>query len=350
MTKVDRAQVLAYRASRHQFDRTVGAPVDLAVLDLGVQFASPEGGAVSLAARLEPGFDPSGLRAAWTHRGAPHWHRPGELLDLANALWPLSDDDAGNRLAALGSKLRKAAFSATDAMRVTAEAVANALSDVDEDGITKGELSTAVTAELPDLLTPWCGPCGVAHVNEQLLRLATLPGGGCIVPGPPPVRFTRLERWRAVPKKAAGTRSVVCPTFTCTAPPSGPTSRGSSGPPPGRWNPCGPATSSRSPTTGATATWPRRTWVTSKRQKHPTASVCSRLGILTCRRATAICWFRTGPSRRRSGRSSATPAPSWWAPRWSALGEPRRPPRSSRSTWPVRQAHQEGARRHRRRG
>jgi len=210
MTKVDRAQVLAYRASRHQFDRTVGAPVDLAVLDLGVQFASPEGGAVSLAARLEPGFDPSGLRAAWTHRGAPHWHRPGELLDLANALWPLSDDDAGNRLAALGSKLRKAAFSATDAMRVTAEAVADALSDVDEDGITKGELSTAVTAELPDLLTPWCGPCGVAHVNEQLLRLATLPGGGCIVPGPPPVRFTRLERWRAVPKKAAGTRSVVC--------------------------------------------------------------------------------------------------------------------------------------------
>lgn len=209
MTKVERAQVLAYRASRHQFDRTVGAPAALAVLDLGVQFTSQEGGAVSLAARLDPGFDPSGLRAAWTHRGAPHLHRPDDLLPLAKALWPLSDDDAGNRLGALGPELRKTGFSAIEAMRITAGTVAGALSAADEVGITKGELSMAVTAELPDVLTPWCGPCGVTHVNEQLLRLSMLPGGGRIVPGPPPVRFTRLERWRLVPKKAAGTRSVV---------------------------------------------------------------------------------------------------------------------------------------------
>jgi hypothetical protein len=208
---VTREQVLAFRATRHQFDRSETNLLDLAALDLGIQVSNADTGATALAARLPEAPDLTELRSAWTFRGAPHLHRPDELVRLAKALWPRSDADAEARLGGMGPELRKDGFSAVEAIHLTAEVTAEALAGHrgDDDAMTKGELSTAISKELPDHLLRYCRSCKTEHVNEQLMRVSMLPGGGRIVPGPPPVRFTKLERWRAIPKKPAGTADLV---------------------------------------------------------------------------------------------------------------------------------------------
>ncbi len=206
-----RRQVLAYRATRHQFDRSAGKANDLDVLDLGIQHAAGvDSAAVALAARLAEGVDTSHLVGLWSFRGAPHLHRAADVRGLAAKLWPRSDSDGEARLAGFGPTLHKAGFPAREAIRLTAESVAGVLAgDGDEAGVTKGELSRAVTREIPDDLSLWCRGCKATHVNEQLLRVAVLPGGGRIVPGRHPVSFTAISGWRSVPDRPRRTGDVI---------------------------------------------------------------------------------------------------------------------------------------------
>jgi hypothetical protein len=48
--------------------------------------------------------------------------------------------------------------------------------------VTKGALSGAVSAGLPEIARPWCAGCGTAHVAEGLFRLGTLYAGIELVP------------------------------------------------------------------------------------------------------------------------------------------------------------------------
>jgi len=189
--------VLAYRAALHGFG---AAPPHDALLDLGVQDTPVGSAALALSAR---GLPETGLTTVWSYRGAPHRQRTKDLRWLARALWPLSDADALTRLGAMGGTLKKARLSGLDAVAATAAAMAEATTD----GITKGELSAAVTKLLPPEYSLFCRGCQSTHVNESLFRMAALPAGVRIVSSQP-LAFARVPRW-TIPSAPRDTARVL---------------------------------------------------------------------------------------------------------------------------------------------
>jgi len=212
---VDRAAVLAFRAAAHGLDRRAGRARDVGLLaGLGVQDSPPGAARLALAARThavdadhggrvdagpagdgDPARweDDASLTAAWSLRGAPHVHPRAAVPALARALWPHDDADTAARLAWNATRVQASGLPPLQALALTAAAVAEVaatdpaqldgtgLPPVErrdgELGLGKGLLSREVTRRLPTALHRWCEPCGSAHVSEQLLRLAALPGG-----------------------------------------------------------------------------------------------------------------------------------------------------------------------------
>ncbi|MQA10783.1 MAG: winged helix DNA-binding domain-containing protein [Pseudonocardiaceae bacterium] len=195
---LDREQVLAYRIAQHGLHRDPGG-LD-AVLDLGVQHAGADSARLALAARGETAAE--ALVIAWTFRGAPHLHRPGDLAALAPALWPRSDADAVARLSWDRTRVRRAGMPAVRALREAADGMRAAVTAP----MTKGTASTAVTKAIPAGLSLWCRGCQATHVHEQLFRLAALPAG------------VRLER--------DATPLTLLPIVGWPGPPDGPNPRG----------------------------------------------------------------------------------------------------------------------------
>jgi hypothetical protein len=239
---LSRSAVLAYRAAAHGLDRRAGRARDVPGLDLGVQDSPPGNGRLALAARVdgagsEPASEPAsesasesaedparweqdaGLAVAWSVRAAPHIHRLDDLVGLVAALWPQDDADAGARLAWNATRVRESGVPPLRAIELAAGAVAEiAAGDpgtIDLTGLeprfgpngelalTKAMLSREATRLLPASLRRWCAPCGVEHLSEQLLRLATLPGGLMIESGAP-VTFGPIPGWPGVPAAPKG--------------------------------------------------------------------------------------------------------------------------------------------------
>ncbi|MGY0233789.1 DNA glycosylase AlkZ-like family protein [Longispora urticae] len=203
---VPRAQVLAYRVAAHQFDRSIPAPRDLDVLDLGVQ-DTPYGSArIALSARTggAPRTDgaPDALTLLWAARGAPTLHRTADLPRLAAALWPLSDADATTRIASTairdGAKLGVAAF----------RAAAEAMHDVVRASLPKGEVSTAVSARIPASLTFWCATCGAQHISGALFQQVGL-FAGVRLDLTDGTALAPVPGWPGVPSEARGTADVL---------------------------------------------------------------------------------------------------------------------------------------------
>ncbi len=215
--EVDRRQVLAYRVQSHELDRAVARPSDLAVLDLGVQDTPVGAARQALVARLDDAdladpalfSGPDPLAAVWSHRGAPHLHRDDDLAGLAKALWPWSDEDARARMGRGARRLADAGLSPLEGLRLTAEAWRSVVAGAPPEGLTKGEISTAVTERLPDGVPEWCRGCGSTHVNDLLFRLGALPGGARVVPGRTPLTFEAVPHWPGVPDTPAGTDRVL---------------------------------------------------------------------------------------------------------------------------------------------
>ena len=139
MLEVNRAQVLAYRATVHGLESVRRAEV----LDTGVQ-DTPPGKSAHLALRAR-NLSTDGLVLVHSLRGTMHWHREADVALLAAAM---RESFAG-----------------------AAEAEPGPVA------LTKGELSTAVTRLVDRQLTPWCATCGVHHPNDGLFRIATLQAG-----------------------------------------------------------------------------------------------------------------------------------------------------------------------------
>lgn len=207
--EVSRGQVLAYRVAAQGLDRTVDDPADLGPMDLGFQ-DSPAGSAVAAAAARVPDAtttldDGRRWASTWTLRGAPHIHRRGDLPDLAAALWPLHTDDAIGRLAGNGAQMKEAGADALAILRATAEALA----EVADHRMTKGEASEAVTPLIPEDGVTWCRPCDSHHLGDQLMRLAALPAGLRLVPGAKPATLEPIPGWDGPPDRTEGLDRLV---------------------------------------------------------------------------------------------------------------------------------------------
>lgn len=174
---VSREQVLAHRIAAQGLHRDGPGTLER-VLDLGIQ-DSGASAAVAVAARSDAPVPPTAL--AWTHRGAPHHHRPGELARWSRANRPRDDADAAARLGWSGPEQRRVGIPALAAI----DRAADALAAVVTVPMTKGEASTQVTRRLPDALLRECRGCRCTHVNEQLMRLSAAPAGVAIDPDAP---------------------------------------------------------------------------------------------------------------------------------------------------------------------
>lgn len=200
MLSVDRAQVMAYRIAAQELHRPHGDVAALAVLDLGVQDAQRGSARLALAARLDVDpvmlsserfrdtLDAADVTLAWTHRGAPHFHRAAELPAMAASLVPVNDADAQARLAWQRGDVAKASMPPTEALRTAALA----LHDVVDATMTKGAASERVTARVPEGLVRWCRPCQATHIHEQVMRLTTLRAGVRLEPDVFPATLTPL--------------------------------------------------------------------------------------------------------------------------------------------------------------
>ncbi len=194
--KVDRERVLAYRVAAQRLDRVS----DLEILDIGVQ-DTPYGSArLALAAR---GASPDGATLVWGARGAPHLHRPEDLPGLATALWPLDDADARSRISS--TQIKEGARLGLRAFAVTAEALRATVTGP----MPKGEMSTAVSALVPESLTYDCVPCGARHISGGLLQQAGLAGGVRVETRGAKTFLAPIEDGAGVPGRAGGTRELV---------------------------------------------------------------------------------------------------------------------------------------------
>lgn len=197
--KVTASQVRRYRVHAQQLDRTTRSdrrPDQADVLDLGVQDTGPDGALWALAVRgvpVQAGHWPRQLALAWTVRGAPHAYRRADLRDVQRALRPYSESDAAKRLMTASGPLKAAGIPLIDALATTART----MREVVTEPLAKGELSTRMTAEMPDPYLRWCEGCQATHMYEMPFRLAALHAGLELEPDTSPPVVRRIPRWPA---------------------------------------------------------------------------------------------------------------------------------------------------------
>ncbi|GAA4549366.1 DNA glycosylase AlkZ-like family protein [Amycolatopsis samaneae] len=210
---VDRVQVLAHRIAAHGLHRAGADAAELAVFDLGLQDSMRDTALLGLVARLggevtpESLVDDDRLALAWSHRGAPHFHRRAGLAELTASLVPLDEADALARIMWQRKQVREAGLDALEVLFTTARAIRKVV----KGPMTKGAVSTAITKILPPAFSRWCRGCDATHVHEQLMRVATPHAGVRLEAGESPATLAPLEDRgpiRTKPDVAAATRVV----------------------------------------------------------------------------------------------------------------------------------------------
>ncbi|MEU5725573.1 winged helix DNA-binding domain-containing protein [Micromonospora sp. NPDC047738] len=175
VASIDRLQVLGFRVCAQQLDRPAGALADTAVLDIGVQDTGPDGGLWALRNR---GLDGSALRerdlaTLWTVRGAPHLYRREDVPQVAAAVEPFSDADAGKRIYDAAKPLKAAGIGNLAAL----DAIAAVMRSVVTTPLVKGEVSAVVAGQMDSPYLRFCRPCNATHLYEMPFRLAALRAG-----------------------------------------------------------------------------------------------------------------------------------------------------------------------------
>ncbi|TNC23177.1 winged helix DNA-binding domain-containing protein [Amycolatopsis alkalitolerans] len=189
MLEVDREQVVAYRIARQGLHRAARDAAALAVFDLGLQSTQRDTAEISVAARFDGSFvDDDRFVLAWTHRGAPHFHRAGELAEVTRALVPLDEADAMARMGWQRREVEAAGMSATDGLFTAARAIRKVV----DRPMTKGAVSTEITKLVPAGLSYWCRRCQATHILEQVMRLAAIHGGARLEAGVTPATLAPI--------------------------------------------------------------------------------------------------------------------------------------------------------------
>lgn len=187
---LDRVQVLARRCAVQDLaDARPVIPVSkLDVLGIGLQDTPAGSAQIGLTARMRdaPAADDPDLVLALTVRGAPHLHRRTDLPFLRAALLPRDTQELATYLGGHGAAVLEAGVNGQELLD---EVTATMRSVFPGDTATKGELSAAVSPELPAIARPWCDGCGVDHIAEGLFRIGTLAAGIELVPDGRRLRF-----------------------------------------------------------------------------------------------------------------------------------------------------------------
>jgi hypothetical protein len=194
---VDRADILAFRYQRHQLDRPPDAaePLDVDLLDLGVQDTGTGGSTWALAIRgARPSHD-ADLLLAWTLRGAPHAYRRADAADLIVATAPYSEADAASRVFDASKPLRASGMEVLDALRT----VATEMRAIVRTPTPKGDVSSELSRRLDEPFLRFCRACNATHTYEQPFRLAAVQAGLELEPGTSPPVLRRLPRLRPAP-------------------------------------------------------------------------------------------------------------------------------------------------------
>ncbi|TDB74313.1 winged helix DNA-binding domain-containing protein [Micromonospora sp. KC721] len=202
---VDRRQVMSFRVQAQQLTRAEGTLADTAVLDIGVQDTGPDGGGWALALR---GVDAAAssvddLVLLWTVRGAPHLYRRADVGQVAAAVEPWSDADAGKRVYDAAKPLRAAGIGVLAAL----DEVAAQMRSVVTRPTVKGEVSGRLAQVLPEPYLRFCRPCQATHLYEMPFRLAALRAGLELRPGTSPPVLERIPDFTKA--DAAGDRLDV---------------------------------------------------------------------------------------------------------------------------------------------
>ncbi|MDQ3537708.1 MAG: winged helix DNA-binding domain-containing protein [Actinomycetota bacterium] len=201
--------MLAYRTSVQGLGRDARGPDDLNVFDLGVQDTNVGSARLALAARLKAGHadavtDPA-FTLLWSFRGAPHLHRTRDLPALAGALWPISDADAIARLAAERGPLKDAGVRGLEAFTAAAQAMRAVVTGP----VTKGDVSTAVTARLPAAYAYDCRSCQATHVYAGLFQLVGPFAGVRLLPDHAPTTLAPLGDPPPLPPESTGPGDLI---------------------------------------------------------------------------------------------------------------------------------------------
>lgn len=172
---VDRRQVMNFRVRAQQLDRAEGTLATTTVLDVGVQDTGPDGGRWALATR---GVDVAALSAEdlillWTLRGAPHLYRRADVGEVAVAVAPFSDADAGKRIYDAARPLKAAGIGNLAAL----DEVAAQLRAIVSKPMVKGEVSGRLAGVMPEPYLRFCRPCDATHLYEMPFRLAAVRAG-----------------------------------------------------------------------------------------------------------------------------------------------------------------------------
>jgi len=199
VTRVSRADLLGFRVRAQQLDRTAGALADTAVLDIGVQDTGPDGGRWAVAIRGYDDVDTADLVLLWTLRGAPHLYRRADVASVAAAVAPFSDADAGKRIFDAGRPLKAAGIGNLEAL----DAVAAAMRSIVTRPTVKGEVSTRLTAAMPQPYLRHCRPCATTHLYEMPFRIAALRAGLELQPDTSPPVLARIPRFRVAARAEA---------------------------------------------------------------------------------------------------------------------------------------------------
>ena len=215
--KVERSDVLGLRVRAQQLDRDGGGTVaDTAVLDVGAQDTGPDGALWALAVRGLTQVDEKELVWLWTLRGAPHAYRRADVGSVAAAVAPWSDADAAKRIFDASKPLKAAGIGTLEAL----DQVAAAMRRIVTRPTVKGEVSTRLTAVLPEPYLRWCNPCQATHLYEQPFRLAAVRAGLELQPNTSPPVLQRVRGFRAArhPAGPARARAGVPPALRALDP------------------------------------------------------------------------------------------------------------------------------------
>lgn len=202
---ISRRDALVFRLGRHGLldaspsdtQRFETAPV----LDLGVPDSGADGSTWALANRGIHPADPDDVLLVWTLRGAPHVYRRTDVAAVAVATAPFSEADARSRVFDASKPLIAAGIEVLSALATVAEA----MRDVVGEPTAKGDVSTTLTARLPEPYLRHCRPCDTTHLYEQPFRLAALQAGLELAPGTSPPVMRRIPGFDPLRFAAPGT-------------------------------------------------------------------------------------------------------------------------------------------------